>query len=192
MNLNITKQSIRKKFLKKRDRLNKNFSEELKKNFINNFLNHTKISSSKIVGGYYPIGSEIDCLKILKLSQEKGATTAIPYIKEDNIIEFRKWRNGEPLIEGMFNIPTPKEEKIVIPDIILVPLVVFDDTGTRIGFGSGIYDRSLPFFSDSKKIGLAFFDQLNKKRLPKEEFDYPLDAVITEKRVFIFDEEDKN
>ena len=55
MNLNITKQSIRKKFLKKRDRLNKNFSEELKKNFINNFLNHTKISSSKIVGGYYPI-----------------------------------------------------------------------------------------------------------------------------------------
>ena len=92
----------------------------------------------------------------------------------------------------MFNIPTPEEEKIVIPDIILVPLVVFDDTGTRIGFGSGIYDRSLPFFSDSKKIGLAFFDQLNKKRLPKEEFDYPLDAVITEKRVFIFDEEVEN
>ena len=64
--------------------------------------------------------------------------------------------------------------------------------GTRIGFGSGIYDRSLPFFSDSKKIGLAFFDQLNKKRLPKEEFDYPLDAVITEKKVFIFDKEDEN
>ena len=77
-------------------------------------------------------------------------------------------------------------------DIIIVPLVAFDDTGIRIGFGSGIYDRSLPFFSDSKKIGLAFFDQLNKKRLPKEEFDYPLDAVITEKRVFIFDEEDEN
>ncbi len=192
MNLNITKQSIRKKFLEKRDRIHKNFSEELKKNLLNNFLNHTEISSGRIVAGYYPIGSEIDCLKILKLSQEKGATTAIPYIKEDNIIEFRKWRNGDPLIEGMFNIPTPKEEKIVIPDIILVPLVAFDDTGIRIGFGSGIYDRSLPFFSDSKKIGLAFFDQLNKKRLPKEEFDYPLDAVITEKRVFIFDKEDEN
>ncbi len=192
MNLNITKQTIRKKFLEKRDRIHKNFSEELKKNLINNFLNHTEISSGRIVAGYYPIGSEIDCLKILKLSHEKGATTAIPYIKEDKIIEFRKWRNGDPLIEGMFNIPTPKEEKIVIPDIILVPLVAFDDTGIRIGFGSGIYDRSLPFFSDSKKIGLAFFDQLNKKRLPKEEFDYPLDAVITEKRVFIFDKEDEN
>ena len=192
MNLNITKQSIRKKYLEKRDMLHKNFSEELKKNLINNFLNHTEISSGRIVAGYYPIGSEIDCLEILKLSHEKGATTAIPYIKEDKIIEFRKWRNGDPLIEGMFNIPAPKEDKIVIPDIIIVPLVAFDDTGIRIGFGSGIYDRSLPFFSDSKKIGLAFFDQLNKKRLPKEEFDYPLDAVITEKRVFIFDEEDEN
>ena len=192
MNLNTTKQSIRKKFLEKRDKLHKSFSKELEKNLINNFLNHTKISSSKIVAGYYPIGSEIDCLKILKFSHEKGATTAIPYIKEDKIIEFRKWRNGDPLIEGMFNIPTPKKEKIVIPDIILVPLVTFDVTGIRIGFGSGIYDRSLPFFSDSKKIGLAFFDQLNKKRLPKEEFDYPLDAVITEKRVFIFDKEDEN
>lgn len=192
MNLTITKQSIRKKFLEKRDKLHKSFSEELKKNLMNNFLNHTKISSSKIVAGYYPIGSEIDCLKILRLSQEKGATTAIPYIKEDKIIEFRKWRNGDPLIKGMFNIPTPKEETIVIPDIILVPLVAFDDNGARIGFGSGVYDRSLPFFSDSKKIGLAFFDQLNKKRLPKEEFDYPLDAVITEKRVFIFDKEVEN
>ena len=192
MNLNITKQSIRKKYLEKRDMLHKNFSEELKKNLINNFLNHTEISSGRIVAGYYPIGSEIDCLEILKLSHEKGATTAIPYIKEDKIIEFRKWRNGDPLIEGMFNIPTPMEEKIVIPDIIIVPLVAFDDTGIRIGFGSGIYDRSLPFFSDSKKIGLAFFDQLNKKWLPKEEFDYPLDAVITEKKVFIFDKEDEN
>jgi len=192
MNLNITKQSIRKKYLEKRDMLHKNFSEELKKNLINNFLNHTEISSGRIVAGYYPIGSEIDCLEILKLSHEKGATTAIPYIKEDKIIEFRKWRNGDPLIEGMFNIPAPKEDKIVIPDIIIVPLVAFDDTGIRIGFGSGIYDRSLPFFSDSKKIGLAFFDQLNKKWLPKEEFDYPLDAVITEKKVFIFDKEDEN
>ena len=58
--------------------------------------------------------------------------------------------------------------------------------GFRLGFGSGIYDRSLPNFSESKKIGLAFSGQLNKRGLPVSEFDYKLEAVVTEKDIFVF------
>mgnify|MGYP003311349786 FL=1 len=58
--------------------------------------------------------------------------------------------------------------------------------GFRLGFGSGIYDRSLQNFPKSKKIGLAFSGQLNKRGLPVSEFDYKLDAVVTEEDIFIF------
>ena len=86
----------------------------------------------------------------------------------------------------MNNIPVPKNKIILYPDIILTPLLSFDMTGVRLGFGSGIYDRSFPNFPVSKKIGLAFSGQLNKRKLPKGPFDYKLDAVITEKDIFVF------
>ena len=63
--------------------------------------------------------------------------------------------------------------------------------GSRLGFGSGIYDRSLPNFPKSKKIGLAFSGQLNKRGLPISEFDYKLDAVVTEEDILYFNEDSK-
>ena len=107
-------------------------------------------------------------------------------VKKDNKIEFRKWKNPDTLIGGLNNIPVPKNKIILYPDIILPPLLSFDMTGVRLGFGSGIYDRSFPDFPVSKKIGLAFSGQLNKRKLPNGPFDYKLDAVITEKDIFVF------
>lgn len=182
------KENIRKEFLKKRENLKENFSQDLKENFIKNFFNFNKDIKDKIVAGYYPIGSEICCLEILRISNNQRIITSIPFIKEDHTIEFRKWSVGDPLVKGIFGIPSPKEKSNLNPDIILIPLITFDKHGSRIGFGSGIYDRTLPLFESSKKIGLAFSGQLHNRRLPVEKFDYPLDAVITEKKVFKFNE----
>jgi len=182
------KENIRKEFLKKRENLKKNFSQDSKENFIKNFFNFNKDIKDKIIAGYYPIGSEICCLEILRVSNNQKIITSIPFIKEDNTIEFRKWSIGDPLAKGIFGIPSPERKSNLNPDIILIPLITFDGHGSRIGFGSGIYDRTLPLFKSSKKIGLAFSGQLHNRRLPVEDFDYPLDAVITEKKVFKFNE----
>jgi len=182
------KENIRKKFLKKRENLKENFSQNSKENFIKNFFDFNKDINYKIIAGYYPIGSEICCLEILKISSNKKIITSIPFIKEDHTIEFRKWSEGDPLVKGSFGIPCPNEKSNLDPDIILIPLIAFDKHGSRIGFGSGIYDRTLPLFERSRKIGLAFSGQLHNRRLPVEDFDYPLDAVITEKKVFKFNE----
>ena len=180
------KKIIREDFLLKREKLKENFTNENKNELILNldkFLNNTKYFS---IAGYYPIGSEIDCLEILENFQKKGIHTSLPFVKNDKFIEFREWRKQDILIEDIFNIPAPKKRSIVIPDLIIIPLVSFDKMGFRLGFGSGIYDRSLSNFPKSKKIGLAFSGQLNKRELPVSEFDYKLDAVVTEEDIFIF------
>ena len=92
----------------------------------------------------------------------------------------------EVLKTGYLTYLYQKKRIIVIPDIIIIPLISFDKTGSRIGFGSGIYDRSLPSFPKSKKIGLAFSGQLNKRVIPIGEFDQKLDAVVTEKDILFF------
>ena len=180
------KKIIREDFLLKREKLKKSFTSENKNKLISNldkFLNNAKYLS---IAGYYTIGSEIDCLEILEIFQKKGIHTALPFVKDDKFIEFREWRKQDILIEGVFNIPTPKKRSVVIPDLIIIPLVSFDKMGFRLGFGSGIYDRSLPNFPKSKKIGLAFSGQINKRGLPVSKFDYKLDAVVTEKDIFVF------
>ena len=180
------KKIIRENFLLKREKLKESFTNKNKNELILNldkFLNNTKYFS---IAGYYPIGSEIDCLEILENFQKKGIHTSLPFVKNDKFIEFREWRKQDILIEDIFNIPAPKKRSIVIPDLIIIPLVSFDKMGFRLGFGSGIYDRSLPNFPKSKKIGLAFSGQLNKRELPVSEFDYKLDAVVTEEDIFIF------
>ena len=83
-------------------------------------------------------------------------------------------------------ILSPSSEKILMPDIILIPLLCFDLNGTRLGMGQGIYDRSLPFFELSDKYGLAFSAQETNK-LITEQHDFLIDGVITEKNFLSFE-----
>tara|TARA_B100001559_G_scaffold98583_1_gene82472 strand:+ start:558 stop:1118 length:561 start_codon:yes stop_codon:yes gene_type:complete len=180
------KKIIRKDFLIKREKLKENFTSKNKNKLISNLDKFSNNINYLSIAGYYPIGSEIDCLEILEIFQKKGISTGLPFVKDDKCIEFREWRKQDILIEGAFNIPAPKKRSIIIPDLIIIPLVSFDKMGFRLGYGSGIYDRSLPNFPKSKKIGLAFSGQLNKRGLPVSEFDYKLDEVVTEKNIFVF------
>ena len=75
-------------------------------------------------------------------------------------MEFRKYREGDELVEGSFKTQIPYEEKQVIdPDILLVPLLAFDSRKYRLGYGGGFYDRTISKLSQIKPlltIGLAF------------------------------------
>ena len=109
---------------------------------------------------------------------------------------FRPW-HGEPLNEkDAMNMPipstigtmasdtTPDTMKIdtMAPDIIVLPLVAFDDTGARLGMGAGCYDRTLPLYPNVLKVGAAFNKQ-KFNNLPTQKHDAFLDVVITETEV---------
>ena len=180
------KDKLRLLWKEKRKKLSLNFSNEYKKYFINNFKKAIGIFENKIIAGYNPINHEVDCINLLNFASKQGSKIALPYVKKNKIIEFREWRNTEPLVKDTLGILSPSSEKIVMPDIILIPLLCFDLNGTRLGMGQGIYDRSLPFFELSDKYGLAFSAQETNK-LITEQHDFLIDGVITEKNFLSFE-----
>jgi 5-formyltetrahydrofolate cyclo-ligase len=101
---------------------------------------------------------------------------------------------GGELVANRFGIPEPplKHRHIRLPwalDLILLPLVAFDADCNRMGMGGGFYDRTLAYLRHRRRwrrprlVGVAHECQ-RAERLPLNEWDVPLDAVITESRVY--------
>ena len=179
----MKKSQIRNKIIKIRK---KKFDKNLKID-LNKFISFLKIDklNLKSIGGYYPSNYEIDDLDILDLLEKKNFKVSLPIIKKDNQMKFYNWSRNDPLKINKFGIPEPISSKIVIPDILLVPLVSFDNELNRLGYGGGFYDRYIEKIEKVKKvikIGLAFSYQKIKK-IPTNKFDRKLDFIITEKEI---------
>ena len=144
--------------------------------------------SKKItIGGYYPSNYEVDILKFLEEVSKKKFKITLPVIQSSNKMSFQSWVFREPLYVNQFGIPEPKNsKKKIIPDLIMVPLVAFDNHLNRIGYGKGYYDRSLKKISKIKKnaisLGIAYSFQRCKK-IPVNKHDFKLDYIFTEKGI---------
>ena len=106
-------------------------------------------------------------------------------------MDFYSFKKGDELVENRFHILEPKNqpENLVLEDkidVIVVPLVAFDNKGNRMGMGGGYYDRMLKKVrKDCLVIGVAYeFQQVDE--LLVEEWDMPMDIVITEKNCYEF------
>ena len=100
-------------------------------------------------------------------------------------MNFCKWSFNDPLKINQYGIPEPNSKKLIHPDIILVPLVAFDNNLNRLGYGGGYYDRILEKLSERKKIlkiGLAFSVQ-KVNSIPVTKYDKKLDYIITDKYI---------
>ena len=180
----MSKIKLRKKILKIRKK--KYFSIKSSSNLIENIRSKINFNKKKIIlGGYFPINFEFDCLKILKKFYLDGYSISLPIIKKNSQMDFYKWNIEDPLIVSTLGIPQPIKTKKVYPDILFVPIVAFDKYKNRIGYGGGFYDRYLEKISKIKKcktIGLAFSHQKVNK-IKTEKFDKKLDMILTENLV---------
>ncbi len=177
----MNKSDIRKKILKIRKKNNK---QNIQINF-NSILKILKKKNiySKNVGGYYPYNHELNTIKILENFEKKEYSISLPKIKKNSQMNFFNWSTEDPLVINKFGIPEPISNKIIYPDILLVPLVAFDNDFNRIGYGGGFYDRYINKIRKRKKIitiGLAYSFQRVKK-IPTDKYDVKLDFVITDK-----------
>lgn len=177
----MKKSEIRKKILKIRKQehyrdLSFNFKSILK------ILKKQKIKE-KILGGYYPYNYEVSPMEILHDFEKKNYLISLPKIKKNFKMDFFNWSTKDPLIINKYGIPEPISNKIVYPNIFLVPLVAYDERLYRIGYGGGYYDRYLKKIKKIKKIitiGLAYSFQ-KVKNIPINKNDIKLDFIITEK-----------
>ena len=177
---------LRKKSLLKRKKkylTAKKFDFKLIFNLIRKHFHKKKI----IIAGYYPSNYEVNILKFLEEASKKKFKITLPVIKSSNKMSFKSWVFNEPLHVNRFGMLEPKNsKKKIIPDLILVPLVAFDNHLNRIGYGKGYYDRSLRKIRKIKKsaisLGVAYSFQKCKK-IPTNNHDFKLDYIFTEKGI---------
>ena len=178
----MNKSEIRKNILKIRKQNN---SKNLNINFQDIFKILKKNKSlGKIIGGYYPYNYEVDTIKILEKFEKLNFQISLPKIKKNSQMNFYSWSIQDPLTINKYGIPEPTSDKIVYPNILLVPLVAFDKHFNRIGYGGGFYDRYIKKIKKNKKIitiGLGFTFQKIKK-IPINRYDIKLDFVVTNKK----------
>jgi len=179
----VNKSEIRKKILKIR-RLNKYRILKVNFNDILNIIKKYKIKK-KTIGGYYAYNYEIDPIKILEKFEKRKYEISLPKIKKNSQMNFFNWSVKEPLEINNYGIPEPTSNKVIYPNILLVPLVAFDKYRHRIGYGGGFYDRYINKLKKKKKIitiGLAYHFQKVKK-IPINKFDIQLDHIVTSKKI---------
>ena len=177
----MKKSEIRKKIFKlRKDNYSKNLQINLQS--IIKILRKKKYKK-KIIGGYYSYNYEADVMPILEKFEKMKYIISLPKVGKNSSMNFFIWSTKDPLNINRYGIPEPITNKIIYPDILLVPLLAYDKNCNRIGYGGGFYDRYINKIKKIKKvltIGLAFSYQMIKK-IPIEKNDIKLDFIITEK-----------
>ena len=183
--LHLEKKIIRKFLINRRKQLSgdyekKNMSHVHLRPLLNNI-------NSDYVGSYVDYNFELSTNFINKYLIEKNINICLPKINfESKEINFFKFSTGTKLIKNKYNILEPKvTNEIIFPKLVLVPLLAFNESGFRLGYGGGFYDK---YFSSQEekdiiKVGLGFsFQKANQ--IPIESHDQKLDWILTESYLY--------
>ncbi|MGZ0783215.1 5-formyltetrahydrofolate cyclo-ligase [Pseudomonas saponiphila] len=141
---------------------------------------------------YLPTDGEIDPRLLLRAAQRRGKATYLPVLSAwpRTKMVFQRIRPGEKLRLNRFRILEPRinaarQRKVWALDLVLLPLVGFDEEGGRLGMGGGFYDRSLAYLARRQSwrkptlLGLAHECQ-KVARLDQASWDVPLQGSVTD------------
>ncbi|MGE0665201.1 MAG: 5-formyltetrahydrofolate cyclo-ligase [Sphingomonadales bacterium] len=157
---------------------------------ITSFASVVLLKPSRTVAGYHRFRDEADPLPILRFLFASGWTCALPVpVDGPEGLVFRTWEPGGELVTGRYSIPHPPETSPEVrPDVVLVPLLAYDGSGRRLGYGAGYYDRALANLrrtGHALAVGVAYAGQ-RVDLVPALDHDEPLDMVVTEQDALDF------
>jgi 5-formyltetrahydrofolate cyclo-ligase len=96
------------------------------------------------LGIYWPIRGEIDIRDLAREHVARGGRIGLPVVVTRSApVEFWSWTPGSSMGRGLWDIPIPRERVVVHPEALIVPLVGFDGSSYRLGYGGGYYDRTI-------------------------------------------------
>lgn len=176
------KRSLRNEILAKRKAQARGNREEKSRAIMRGLVSLPEFMDAKVIALYLPVNGEVDTRGMIEAAQTSGKEVCVPVVKGEGAMCLVLHEPLDKLGKGKHSIPEPvgKPERHHV-DMVVVPGVVFDREGHRIGMGGGYYDR---YLKDRKcvNVGVCFGFQLVEK-LPREAHDVPMDIIITEREV---------
>ena len=185
----LSKESLRKAALDARKAFVRTLSDGQRAKLEHKLARHltSMFAGVSVVGGYCPLGSEISPLAAMEEARAVGAIVGFPCFS--NPAKPFRFLAGDPLEPGPFGIMQPaKRHPVVQPDLVLVPLIAIDGSGTRLGRGKGHYDRALVSLkkSGARLIGVGWSIQRLADTIPVDAWDVPLDGFASPEGLEVF------
>jgi 5,10-methenyltetrahydrofolate synthetase len=135
----------------------------------------------RVVSLYWPFRGEPDLRPWLASLVERGGGVALPVVVEKaQPLVFRSYRPGDPLEKGVWNIPIPARAETIVPDIVIAPLVGFDPSKYRLGYGGGFFDRTLAALPARPLVIGVGYDIQAIPTIHARSHDIPMDVIVTE------------
>jgi 5-formyltetrahydrofolate cyclo-ligase len=135
------------------------------------------------VGFYWPFKGEFDPRPLV--TELSGVRLALPVVVGKNEpLVFRAWAPGDPLVNGVWDIPVPASGPEVWPDVLLVPALGWDRSCYRLGYGGGFYDRTLAAVERRPRTIGVSHAALELRTVFPQAHDVPLDCFVTEAGVY--------
>ncbi len=143
---------------------------------------------SRNIGCYLPSDEEVDTWPIIARAFSMGKQISAPVLGKNGTMQFRELNADSSLLPNQFGLLEPQEGQFADPhrlDIVITPLVAFDNSGNRIGMGGGCFDRCFAFLKGRKTwlhpklIGVAF-DCQRVNSIASNPWDIGLFRVVTE------------
>lgn len=190
----LKKQDLRKIYLEKRTALPEETCAHYSSTLAAKFFVEINLTRVEFLHAYFPIPlkCEPDTRIIIDRLQNEypGVSIVLPKMEPATYkLHHHIYRKGDPLVTNSWGIAEPKGGTVVNPeqfDIVIVPMLAYDQYGHRVGYGKGYYDRFLPACRpDCIKVGLSFFDPVDQI-VDRASFDVRLNLVITPETTYRF------
>jgi 5-formyltetrahydrofolate cyclo-ligase len=184
----LIKARLRKDMRSKRQSLSndtrRSFDHAINQNLLN-LVTHAGITS---LSAFWPFDGEPDLRPALLSLHEMNVKVTLPVIDDDPAavrLLFRQWNPSDRMINNHYGIEQPREgESVRLEDLdlVLLPLVAWNEKGHRLGMGAGYYDRTFSKLAHKEqplRVGIAYELQKNPS-IPTDPWDIGLHQVITE------------
>lgn len=186
----MDKKELRKQIITERDQLTDEEIATKSATIAEKLYNLPAFDRAEAIMYFVSFGSEVNTRPMVEETIRRGKTAlapkAVPQSRELIPSKILDWESD--LVPGYYNIPEPRAgalrpyapEQI---DLLIVPGVAFDLKGNRLGYGGGYYDRFFSLLKPGTPLVALVFDLQIVPEVPVDEWDRPVDCVITEKRL---------
>lgn len=183
--ITLEKQRLREERLAARETLSEKERTALDDCITQKLLASPEYADAATVLTYVSVSSEVSTRIFIECALCDGKTVAVPRCLPGHCLEFVAITSLDQLVPAPFNLLEPAKDLSALTEdhmnnaICIVPALLVDTKGYRLGYGAGFYDRFLSTYS-GKKICLAYQQNLSREMLPHTAFDVAVDMVITE------------
>ena len=184
----LEKQRLREERLAAREALSEQERSVFDDRITQKLLATFEYAEATTVLTYVSVSSEVSTRMFIECALRDGKTVAVPRCLPGHCLEFVAIASLEQLVAAPFNLLEPAKELPAVTEdqrnnsICIVPALLVDTKGYRLGYGAGFYDRFLSTYF-GKKICLAYQHNLSRTMLPHTAFYVAVDEVITESEV---------